>query len=325
MTQLYVVGGQQRSLRSLAAANQDWHGYQKGLIVRVDSETGQWEPCVDYVSPEDVRPAEASEILFQAGAVAGNRLYACTQTEVMVYSLPDFKRVAYISHPWFNDVHHVCPAPDGTLLVASAGLELVLKMTLDGEVCQVWNVLGEDPWARFSPATDYRKVPSTKPHRGHPNYVYTVGDELWVTRFHQSDTVSLTHPEKRIPLGEERIHDGVVHQGRVYFTGVSGRIIVANPATLQVEEVIDLNSMHPEGTLLGWCRSLLFEGDRLWVGFSRIRPTQTRENVAWLLRGFKRVRGSHIGCYDLARRRCVQEIDLEPADVNAVFSIYRAG
>jgi hypothetical protein len=321
MENLYVIGGQQRRLRSLQETDQAWHGYQAGRIVQVNTQMGESQLSVNYTSPPSVTAPLDPEILFQASAIQGDRLYTCTPTEVLIFALPSFERVGYISLPCFNDVHHVLPTPHGTLLVANAGLDMVLELTHAGDIRQVWNVLGDDPWGRFSQDVDYRRVASTKPHAAHPNYLYYVGDEVWVTRFKQSDTVCLTDPHKRIQLSHERIHDGVWRQGRIYFTTVNGTLVVANPTTLRVEEVIDLNRMHPEGTLLGWCRSLHFEGDTVWVGFSKIRATQSRENVAWLLRGFRRVKGTHLGHYDLARRRCLGEIDLEGAGLNAVFSI----
>jgi hypothetical protein len=113
-----------------------------------------------------------------------------------------------------------------------------------------------------------------------------------------------------------------VHDGKIYFTSVNGWIYIANPSTLKIEEAINLNDMHAEETLLGWCRSLLIDGDQLWVGFSRIRPTKWRENVTWLVRGFKSVKPTHIACYDLAKRECVAEVNLETMGLNCVYSIF---
>lgn len=324
MTGLYVIGGQQRRLRPISAGNQGWRGYHKGLILHVDVETGRSEVCVEYTSPSDVCAEDDPEIMFQSSTAQGDKLYTCTPTEVLIYAMPTFERVGYISLPCFNDVHHVRPLPSGNLLVANAGLDMVLEMTPAGDICQISNVVGHEPWGRFSPTLDYRKVASTKPHEAHPNYISWVDGQAWVTRFRQSDTICLADPTKRIQVSQDRIHDGEFHAGRLYFTSVNGSIVVANPDTLQVEEVIDLSAMHPADTLLGWCRGLMFDEDRLWVGFSRIRPTQTRENITWLLRGFKRVRGTHIACYDLAQRRCVADIDLEEVGLNAIFSLIPA-
>lgn len=321
---LYVVGGEQRQPRSLGAVGKEWRGYHRGIIVEVDVATQKVTVRVTHTSPREVRADVEPEILFQAGAVQDSRLYTCTGTEALVYSLPDFQQVGYVTLPWFNDVHHVIPGPDGDLLVANAGLEMVLQVTLEGEVRRVWNVLGEDPWERFSPTTDYRKIASTKPHRAHPNYLFRTGDDIWATRFQQGDAICLTDPSRHIQVSGQRIHDGFVRGDRIYFTTVSGSVIVVHAATLEIIEVINLNAMHPEGILLGWCRGLMIDGDLMWVGFSRIRPTKVRENVGWITRGFRQVQGTHIACYDLRRKICVANIDLEPAGLNAVFGIFPA-
>lgn len=321
---LYVIGGQQRTARSLWVGNQDWDGYQKGLILLVDPLTAAVNIHFEYVSPPEVYANENSAISFQASTIQGTTLYTCTQTEVLIYTLPQFKQIGYISLPHFNDVHHVRPTPKGNILVANAGLEMVLEITQKGEVRRIWNVLGEDPWAKFSPNIDYRKVASTKPHRSHPNYVFYINDQIWATRFHQGDAICLNNPERRIYIGSERIHDGVVYGNYVYFTVVSGKVVVANIETLQVEEIIDLNTLHAENAILGWCRSIYIQDDLAWIGFSRIRPTRFRGNVSWVVRGFKQDMPTHIACYDLRRRRHIVDIDLEHTGLAAVYSIFPA-
>ncbi|MFM8321377.1 MAG: hypothetical protein ACKOC5_10715 [Chloroflexota bacterium] len=321
---LYVVGGRQRALRSLMDGNQNWNGYQEGVILRIDPANGAWDECVTYESPVDVVHPEDPAITFQAGDIREDVLVVCTQTEVMRYRLPGFEQIGYFTHPFFNDLHHVRHTPDGGLLLANAGLDMVVETTVEGDVLNAWNVLGEEPWQKIFSGVDYRKQ-STKPHRSHPNYLFYIDRQPWATRFHQGDAINLERPDERIQISSERIHDGVVSDGRVYFTSVNGCLHIANTATRQIEQVINLNDMHPEETLLGWCRSLLVDGDQVWVGFSRIRPTKWRQNVTWLVRGFKHVQPTHIACYDLARRECLVEIDLEPMGMNAIYSIFRAG
>jgi hypothetical protein len=242
----------------------------------------------------------------------------------MVLRLPDFERLAYVSLPRLNDVHHVRPMPSGNLLVANTGLDTVIEVTLEGDLVNEWNVLGEATWERFDPAVDYRRIKTTKPHRAHPNHVFLIGDEPWATRFEQRDAVSLIDPGRRIDIGLERIHDGVVYDGHVYFTTVDGKIAIADAATLKVVDMIDLAPLHPVGTRLGWCRGILLDADGAWVGFSRIRATKFRENVGWVLRGFKRDLGTHIGRYDFAGRRSVSDILLEDVELGAVFSVMPA-
>jgi hypothetical protein len=323
---LYVAGGQQRTLRGLTADMDSWYEYQKGVILELDSPSGDTRTVVEYVSPPEACPEEQPAILFKSGTLVGDELFICTQTEVMIYRVPSFERVAYVSLPMFNDVHHVRPTPSGTLLVANTGLDTVVEMTREGEIVKVVNVLGQDEWGdrRFSPDVDYRRVKTTKPHLAHPNHVFYIGDEPWAARFQQKDAVSLIDPSRRIDIGLERIHDGLVAGDRVYFTTVDGKVAIADTNSLEVVRVMDLTDAHPDDMLLGWARGILVDGDRLWVGFSRIRPTKFRENVGWVLRGLKRDFGTHVGCYDLASGRSLGQFALEQAGLSAVFGIYLA-
>lgn len=323
-TRLYVAGGQQRTLRGLTSDTDSWYEYQKGVILQLDAATGDADVVVEYVSTVDACPDDDPAILFKSGTLVGDLLYTCTQTEVMVYRVPSFERVAYVSLPMFNDVHHVRPTPEGNLLVANTGLDTVVEVTLAGDVVRIWNVLGDDPWARFSPETDYRKVKTTKPHLAHPNHVFHIGDEPWATRFQQKDAISLRDPSRRIDIGLERVHDGLVHEGRVYFTTVDGHVAIADTDTLELVDVLDLAEAHPADMLLGWARSLFIDGDRMWVGFSRIRPTKIRENVGWVLRGLKRDFGTHVGCYDLRTGESIAQVGVERFGLSAVFGIYPA-
>src|SRR5262249_5674715 len=158
----------------------------------------------------------------------GNSLYLCTSTEVMVYDVRGFQRTLHLSLPCFNDLHHVCPAGNGNLLVAVTGLDMVVEIAPSGEILREWGVLGASPWERFSRDIDYRKVLSTKPHASHPNFVFHTGEDIWVNRHQQRDALCLTDPSKRIDIAVQVAHDGHVFQDFVYFTTVDGHIVVAN-------------------------------------------------------------------------------------------------
>lgn len=322
-----VVGGQQRRHAHLRP---EWQRHERGVVLAVAPATGQLRRLLDYVSPPEVTPPQPSSILFKAASLCGDRLVLCTQTEVLVYDLATMRRVEYLSLPLFNDLHHVLPTPRGTLLLAVTGLDLVAEVTPEGALTRCWGVLGQDPWQRFERATDYRRWPTTKPHQSHPNYVFCCGDEVWVTRFEQRDAVCLTAPARRIALEVERPHDGIVCGERVYFTTVDGQVVVARLADAQVERVVDLNRIVGNGWALGWCRGLavLDEGRRVVVGFSRLRPTQLRENLRWLKHrfGLRETPGNlpaRIACFDLESERQLWEQELESAGMSVVFSIHR--
>lgn len=334
----YAVGGRQRRN---AFEVQEWHQYGEAAVFAVHpgSGPGGCEPRIEvvarYVSPPEVcAAAESPSITFKAATVVADRLYACTQTEVLVYQLPGFERLGYVSLPWFNDLHHVRPRANGHLLVANTGLDMVLEVTAEGEVVELWNVLGKEPWERFDRQRDYRLVVTTKPHQAHPNYVFELGEEVWVTRFEQRDAICLNRPDRRLEIGYERVHDGVVVRDAaggdaVYFTTVDGRVVIVDASSGQQRDMIDLNALSPQGGALGWCRGLeVLDADTVLVGFSRLRPTRFRQNLRWVKHqlglGKTALLPTRAALYDLKGRRLLWQVDLEQAGLNAVFSLHRA-
>jgi len=323
MNKIYVGGGQFRS--SVFRKLPEWESCKQALFVELDPVTKVSRNCVEYVSPPGTCPDELPAILFKSVTIRDNKLYACTSTEVMIYDLPSFQLAKYISLPCFNDLHHVYPTSQGTLLVMVTGLDMVAEVSLDGKFLRHWDVMGEDTWRIFSRDIDYRKVPTTKPHRAHANHIFQLGDEIWVTRFHQRDAISLSDRGRRVEIGIERPHDGVLFNGSLYFTTVNGHVVLVNPATLQIERVINLNEMSgQEDGVLGWCRALFPVDERfIWVGFSQLRPTKFRENLAWIRNRPATHRPSHVALYDLQTRSCLEEIEMEPHGIGVVFTIFQ--
>ncbi len=336
MTRLYAVGGRQKLD---AHEKSEWHAYGEAVILSVDLESGSIEECIRYVSPGEACPDDDPSMVFKAGTLANDRLYVCSQTEVLVYNVPSFERVSYLSHPWFNDVHHVRPGPNGSYLVANTGLDMVMELDASKTVLREWSTVPTDTWDRFSREVDYRKVPTTKPHEAHPNQVFLIRDDIWATRGNSHDAICLTQQLDPICLGPKVarsrtgqwpiiVHDGIVRNGRVYFTGVDGRLIVVDAGTRKVLKEYDLNRMFGGRTPLGWCRGIeLLDDERIIVGFSRIRPTRWRGNVQWMKhlfggRGFG-LRPTRLMVVNIARREIEWERNLEP-HLNTVFSIHLA-
>ncbi|MBI3483555.1 MAG: hypothetical protein HY012_00160 [Acidobacteria bacterium] len=325
MRYLYVTGGKQKP--RLLKSEEEWNLYERALILRLDTQAKTSEVCVDYVSPAEAQPDDVSSILFKAGTLEGRRMWVTTSTEVLIYDVPGFQAAGRISLPCFHDVHHVVPTPEGNLLIANTGLDMVAEITPDGKTLREWDVLGEPLWTRFSRETDYRKVASTKPHKSHPNFVFFLGNEPWVTRFKQKDALCLTQPERRIAIEVEKPHDGVKFGEWIYFTTVDGRVVIANQRSLSVEQVVDLNKIDGgEGHILGWCRGILVVDERrVWVGFTRIRHTKFKENVLWVKHAFHEVdRPTHMTLYDLVEKKALTEINLEECGVNIIFGILPA-
>ncbi len=328
MSLLYLLGGRQRKL--LFRNEEEQRLYEAAIILLVDTSTGAVKVELEYKTPPEARASDESSHSFKSATLIGNKLYTCTSTEVLTFEVPSFKRIGYVSLPCFNDVHHVTPTPEGNLLVASTGLDMVVLFTPEGRVLAEWDVLGGEPWTRFSRDVDYRKVESTKPHQSHPNCVFQLDNEVWVTRLSQKDAVCLTMPGKQINIDVQRPHDGLVVGGRIYFTTVDGRIVIANRHTLKVDEIIDLNEIHRtqehQDVLLGWCRGLLpMDERRVWIGFTRVRKTKFTENVMWIKHAFRdKEKPTHIALYDIVEKKCLQEFNLEEYGMNVIFGIHPA-
>jgi len=332
VSKFYVVGG--RAKPNLAKVG-EFHGFAHGLIVLVDTETGQVQELVRWETPPDACSSDNPSFVFKAGTFTSEGLWVCSQTELLCYSVPDFTVKHYISMPFFNDLHHVAPTVRGTLLVAVTGLDMVAEVSMQSELLRAWDVLGQPLWTRFSSTVDYRKVVTTKPHLSHPNYVFAAGGDIWVTRFEQKDALCLTEQRTNVPVEAGFPHDGHVVGDQVYFTTVNGFLVVSNWRESRVVSTLDLNPIFkaPYGRPLGWCRGLkILSEDRVVIGFSRIRQTAIKNSVQWVKervtaltpQGPKSWRAlpTRLACIDLKRRAIEWEIDLENFGMNAVFSIH---
>lgn len=325
---LWAIGGEQRGVPHWI---REWRLYKRALVVK--AESGIVRRVLEYESPPEHCADEEPSILFKAATIASDRAYLCTQTEVLICDFPSFAIRKIVSLPCFNDIHHVTLGPDGCLYVAVTGLDAVAVLSPDGDLFRLVSVDGGKVWDRFSPNIDYRKLATTKPHRSHPNFVFFLDGQPWVTRFQQRDAVPLDGDLKGrsiFKLGTEGVHDGHIDGNFIYFTAVDGFVLRFDLSSGE-KEVFDLNvipnSYH--GRPLGWCRGLCPVAGKMWVGFSRIRYTALRQNLDWIRRGFKQAdrfppAPTRLACYDLAAGRLVEEIDLEVESMNTVFSVHVA-
>ena len=329
MPTLLVIGGTQKTN---ADKLPEHFQHLAAVAAKVNTEQNDVTLPIQYISPASVLPDiedDARQVLFKSGTVENGKLYTCTPTEVMGYDLSNFKQFFYFTHPFLNDVHHVRPTPNNTVAVVSTGLDMVLEFTMEGEVVNEWNTSDIPTWERFSRDVDYRKVPTTKPHKVHPNCSFYYDSQIWATRFHQKDAICLTDNRDNLQVDVERPHDGFVVGDDIYFTTVDGHIVIVNPKSKSPTEIIDLNEIHGTKDPLGWCRSIhVVSKKEVYVGFSRIRTTKLRENIRWVARrvGLDGVRGSHfptrVAVYNLEEKKLINEINLEPNNVNVIFSVH---
>jgi hypothetical protein len=324
---IYITGGRQNSrVRSV-----ELYRCELAVLAAVDTETGVLTRLFEYCSPVSVKAEDNASVVFKSGHLDEKYFYLCTTTEVLLLDRHTLATVAYISHPHFNDLHHVRPAPDGSLIVTCTGLDSVFRMNCAGEMLAEWSTIGEDTWARFDKAQDYRKVLSTKPHKSHPNFCFFVGDDLYANRLQQRDCVCLTDgSQPSYPYKLAGGHDGIARNGRIYLTTVNGFVIVFDQRSREVVEKVDLNEIVRSEYALGWCRGVeILPDGRLIVGFSRLRPTKWAENVKWLkyrlsMSSEKPRLPTRLCCIDISRQRIEWELNLEDQGLNEIYSVIRS-
>jgi len=102
--------------------------------------------------------------------------------------------------------------------------------------------------------------------------------------------------------------------------------ICADKVRKRIGRVFYPNTIGRKGVESGWCRRVLVEGNITYVGFTRIRQTTTKGNVAWLLGKLsgKDMLPSRIAIYDLIQHRKPGEVVLPCGEIDAVYGAVRA-
>ena len=301
--------------------------YGKATLLCLDLETGQYQVKLSKDTGGENYPEEHPNLEFTAGTVEGNFLWISTDTEVHKYQLPEFSLQACFSHPCFHNVHstHII---DDELIVTSTGVDNVIVMDKNsGAITRILNTEGKDPWHRFHVDMDYRKVHSTRPHDSHPNYVFKLDNDLWVTRCSQEDAVKLSDPNDCINVsgGDDviSVHDGVVWQNFVVFTRVDGFLVFADKATRKVVKTVDpfkSSSNRP----VGWCRGLHIDGDMFYIGYSKIRKTKLKSKIKHLAKGnFKYSNGNNalVVAYNLQTENADNVFESPDGLIDAIYGI----
>ncbi len=321
MTRLLLTGGKQGNLDS---HKPEWNRHAESRIVILDPADGSVDVALRYQAQPEHRPAKDPSLLFKAGSFDGDGLVLTNLTEVLILD-HDLQIREIISHPCFNDLHHVRRI-GGRLHVVSTGLDSLVVLDERHGVAEVRHVLGEDTWQLFDPHQDYRQVPTTKPHRSHPNFVFTTAVGLWVTRFEQRDAICLDDPARRIDIAVGNPHDGLQVGDSLWFTTTNGHLVEVDGQSLEVRRRLDLNEIDGRGEPLGWCRGVHVDGDLAYVGFTRLRRTTIEKNLSWIKRGFKQLNfvdayPTRVTAFDLARGERVGEWIVAHAGLDAIFSI----
>jgi hypothetical protein len=320
---LLVTGGRQAP----SGARRNASHFDGARMVALDARSGAPVAKADHATPRDRRGPETS-LRFGAATRVGDLVYTCTGTEALSLDATTLAPRRAWSHPLMNSAHHALPGTRGGVAVASTGVDMVLELDDAGEPIRIVDLGDGEARRRFPEVADFRAIGGTKPHRCHVNFLFRAGDALFATRFNQRDAVNLDDPADRFEIAAAGPHDGVVHDKRVHFTLVDGRVAIFDLDTRRKLAEVRLKD---DGAPLGWCRGLLPFGRRhAWIGFSRLRPTRIAENVAWAMEKLGRqargaTRPTRLALYDLFTGEPEREILLEPHGIHAVYGLVRHG
>lgn len=320
----FIVTGARRSASEFSMDNLA-ESYQ-AVLCEVDFGRGVVLRSYAEDRPDPAICVREYSTSFRGCSRYGNTLYSCTHSEIVEFELDSFMVRNRVTLPVFNDLHHVMRSENG-LIFASTGIDHVGMM--EAGQTRLYPVLPKGDYTELEPGTDYRVV-CTKPHKSHPNHVFRLDGQLWVTRFSQRDAVRLDDFAERLAVEVERPHDGLVVDDRIYFTTVNGNIVVFDTKTRRRLEVHDLTRLQ-KNPKMGWCRGIEVAGDYAYIGFSTIRKTRSMDNLSFLTDRFVQWRDGLLNAaparimkYDLRRRKIVSEMRFRHSELGIMFSILRS-
>lgn len=304
------------------------HAFKKAELAKINFTNNTYESKFSYTTPREYRSDILPSLGFTGISVYGNKIYAPTRTEVLVLNMHDYSVIDIIRDPLFNDIHSVHVLGD-ILYVVVTGLDALFSYNLNTGERAIANVLGKNPFHRYSENDNLNKVHSLKPHEAHPNHVFTINNEIWVTRLKQQDAVCISDLNKRIIIEEGLPHDGYVKDNLVYFTTVNGYVIVYDINSLKKVNVIKLTGPESNNkTPLGWCRGICVNDDNFYVGFTLLRTTKITENIGWVKTMIdvneicKKPAPTRIEKYSL-KGECLDCYYLPKDSIQSIFSIHK--
>jgi len=323
---LLISGGQQRiNYPDL----EDGQYYGSARLLLLDLISGKTKVLLDFSEGNNHYPKNYPNLQFTAGHTEETFIWLPTDTEIRIYKYPEMLLERIISHPFFNNIHSVTLHKD-KIYVTSTGLDMVAILDKkSGAALKLINVEGKDPWHRFSKDVDYRLIHSTRPHQGHPNYIFFIEGKPWVTRCTQEDAVSLENLTKRIDIsGPDKIisvHDGHVYDGKIFFTSVDGMVLIADIQSRKIIKKIDLYALEKKTNYRpkGWCRGLFVKGSYVYVGFSKFRKTKVKSRLSWIKSKFTKrpYDFASVAVYDWVKNIKINEFKIPEESINAIYSL----
>ncbi|WP_026377135.1 GNAT family N-acetyltransferase [Aestuariibacter salexigens] len=287
--------------------------YDRGIIAQLNfSERGEctYDIKVEYSGQGDTLHENTNRVFKSASVTSNNALLVPTETTIKKYDLTNFNLLQSISHPTFNDIHHVIQK--GNIIYAvNTGRDEVIKLDEHGQILDYFpTVSGLLSRPRKE---DYRLIPSTKPHIAHPNYCFELDNEVWVTRCDFMDAIKLSDPNERIFIGDNLVHDGVLSQSVLMFTTVNGLIKCYDARTRRHTNEVNLAKLSPH--IRGWYRGICALNKRLVVvGVSALRSSKRVMDSA---------QSSQLLVVDLVDHKIVSRVDLSPIGLDAIFGVIK--
>lgn len=323
MKELFIVTGGRRNAKKYSY-DRLAYCYEAGLY-RVDFSAKRIiESYIERDLKEEIYTPEYT-LSFRGAYLSNSEITTCTHSEIIVFDADSLTVKKRITDPCFNDLHSISLQNRSTWFT-STGIDMVGCIESKDHI-RMYPVI-EDAVDRFDKEADYRRI-CTKPHHSHPNFIFLLDGHIWVTRFIQKDAVCLDDLSKRIEIGVERPHDGIVRDNRVFFTTVDGKLVECDVLKGKPVHIHDLTGQYRSGNP-GWCRGLCLEGDYAYVGFTAIRKTRSIENLSFLTDTvrmlkdrFKSNAPARIIKYNLKKEKIEDEMQFRPSELGIVFSILR--
>ena len=184
----------QRRLGFAASATRD----APELLQRVRGTFGGRLILLDWGNQEILADKAILGVTGFAAQVRG--IVASSWIDPHVYILEDGKEVGRFTHPWFNYIHSVDVTPRRTILLASAGSDLIAEFTPDGEVLWEWfgaehgyGLRPDGNPAFFDRSVDYRPLRSSTAEQAMhvTSAILLPNERVLATLFHQGTLISI--------------------------------------------------------------------------------------------------------------------------------------
>jgi hypothetical protein len=319
-----VSGGLSRDYRIKLKSGQI---HKKAVLAVVNWDEKKIVKSMNYSSPPEHCPEVYPSIRFTAMSFNDDKIILPTGTEVLFVDKSKLEIERCISNKYFNDVHFA-RIIDDELAVVSTGLERIVFLDLKTENIKRIIKPGNMDFKEVDETIDYRKINSTSPHLVHPNYLINDINNIYITRFAQKDIVDLNNPNVSFPVAEERIHDGKIIGGKIYFTSVDGNVIILDLRTKKILKKIDLWKIDERKGLLGWCRGIEVIDNFAYVVFSQFRKTKLLANIKWAMdkvpgnKFLNVLAPTRICKYNLDTEQKIDELIIDSSAIDTIFDIH---